>query len=150
MKTAALQQCIQFLLILLFAYAAISKLADHSAFRYQLADFPVLDNYPRLFAWLIPLAELCIVALLFIPSTHLYGFIAASITLTAFTIFLLAMVIFNHHLPCSCGGIISALSWKQHIVFNSFFLTLAVLGLIRTAKQQHKENISTLPLGHRE
>jgi hypothetical protein len=39
------------------------------------------------------------------------------------------MISFDKNLPCSCGGIISKLSWKQHIIFNLFFIVLSVIGI---------------------
>lgn len=39
------------------------------------------------------------------------------------------MMSFSKRLPCSCGGVIALLSWKQHIAFNLFFLSLAVIGI---------------------
>jgi uncharacterized membrane protein YjjP (DUF1212 family) len=39
-------------------------------------------------------------------------------------------MIFNKELPCSCGGIISLLSWGGHLVFNSVFILLAFAGVM--------------------
>jgi hypothetical protein len=129
MKPGILLQGVRFLLILLFAYAAFSKIAGHTIFRAQLTKFPVLGNYSLFLSWFIPYVELCIVALLFIPKFHTSGFFASAILLTIFSIFLILMVSFAVNLPCSCGGIIALLSWKQHIFFNLFFLALSVTGI---------------------
>ncbi|MDX1365731.1 MAG: hypothetical protein R3243_16110, partial [Arenibacter latericius] len=41
-----------------------------------------------------------------------------------------AVLFFAPTLPCSCGGIISLLSWEQHLVFNLVFLLLSIVGII--------------------
>jgi hypothetical protein len=48
----------------------------------------------------------------------------------AFTLYIGAIMTFNKELPCSCGGIISLLSWKEHLVFNSVFILLAFAGVM--------------------
>jgi len=44
------------------------------------------------------------------------------------TVYLALMLGTEKHLPCSCGGAIESLTWRQHILFNLFFLALAGLG----------------------
>jgi hypothetical protein len=46
-----------------------------------------------------------------------------------FTIYILAIIRFSKHLPCSCGGIISELSWKEHLFLNVFLILLAAIGI---------------------
>jgi hypothetical protein len=46
------------------------------------------------------------------------------------------MLAFDTSLPCSCGGIIAKLSWKEHVVFNLFFIANSVAGI----KLQRKIN----------
>ena len=36
------------------------------------------------------------------------------------------ILIYSPYVPCSCGGIVSALSWTQHLILN-IGLTLACL-----------------------
>lgn len=37
-----------------------------------------------------------------------------------------------HNIPCSCGGILESLGWREHLYFNLAFIALAVLALINT------------------
>lgn len=146
MKKETATEILASLLILLFTYAALSKLIDHEIFQDQLLQFPVLHVLPVLFSWLIPVSELFAVFLLFVPTFKLYGFYAALFLLTAFTVFLIFMISFDKHLPCSCGGVISALTWQQHIVFNLFFTALCIIGikLQRRINQQQSDPNSLL------
>ena len=48
------------LYILLFAYAAVSKLLDFESFRIQLAQSPLLSSHTDWVAWTVPLRyDLC-------------------------------------------------------------------------------------------
>lgn len=117
------------LLILLFAYAALSKLFAFNHFIFVLSSAPLIGNYSTLFAALIPALELIIVVLLFIRQTNRTGLIAAVSLLLLFTGYLVFMVLTEPNLPCTCGGVIGQLSWKQHIVFNIFFIILGMAGI---------------------
>jgi putative oxidoreductase len=46
-----------------------------------------------------------------------------------FTFYILYMLLFEKHLPCSCGGVLKEMTWKQHLVFNLFFTAIAFTGL---------------------
>jgi phage shock protein PspC (stress-responsive transcriptional regulator) len=50
--------------------------------------------------------------------------------LTGISAYILLMLISDERLPCSCGGVLQQLSWKQHLIFNLFFLLLAVVGIV--------------------
>jgi hypothetical protein len=54
----------------------------------------------------------------------------------AFTIYIGAIMIFYKELPCSCGGIISALSWPAHLIFNGVFILFAIAAIRLTRQLQ--------------
>ncbi|HEX5154289.1 MAG TPA: MauE/DoxX family redox-associated membrane protein [Parafilimonas sp.] len=137
MKPGFFLQAIQFLLILLLAYAAFSKLADHTVFKSQFIYFPVIGAYSTFFSWFIPSVELIIVILLFIPKYRVAGFYSAAILLAAFSLFLTGMLAFSEKHPCPCGGLLSRLSWPQHLLLNLLFLVLA-LAAIHFSKTNEK------------
>jgi hypothetical protein len=117
------------LLILLFGYTAISKAMHIENFRRALAESPVAHNGAGIIAWLVILAEALIVLLLFFPGSRRIGLYASFGLLSLFTGYLIYMVSFAEKLPCGCGGVISQLSWNQHIFFNLFFLLVNGLAL---------------------
>lgn len=129
------------LLILLFTYAGLSKLTEHAVFSAQLRDFPIPGSYANFLSLFIPITELLTACLLFFASTHLYGLYASLVLLLLFTGFLTFMLLFDKNLPCSCGGIISRLSWKQHIVFNLIFIIISITGIV-LRRQTHKADSS--------
>ena len=133
------------LLILLFVYAAFSKLLAFGQFRFVLNRAPLTGNYSTLFAVLIPTIELIIAALLITPGSSNAGLISAISLLMVFTTYLAFMVLTDPNLPCSCGGVIQQLSWKQHIAFNIFFIVLGIIGIYfqrhTIIEEKHRTNI---------
>ncbi|MGN6196180.1 MAG: MauE/DoxX family redox-associated membrane protein [Ginsengibacter sp.] len=117
------------LLVLLFVYAAVGKLLEYDTFKIQLINSPFLKPFAAIIVWLIPGAELFIAVMLTVMQTRKVALYATLILLVIFTLYITGMLLFAIHLPCSCGGIIQHLSWKQHLLFNLFFMVLAVIGI---------------------
>ncbi|MEO6134160.1 MAG: MauE/DoxX family redox-associated membrane protein [Ginsengibacter sp.] len=120
------------LLIFLFVYASISKLADINTFKADLYNQPFPAFAKPLLIWVIPAIELLISALLIFDSTRLVGLYASLGLMIAFTFYTaIVLMHFFNYVPCSCGGIIKALSWPQHLVFNLFFVLIATIGIVK-------------------
>eukprot|EP01132_Coremiostelium_polycephalum_P019403 gene19403-23070_t len=99
------------------------------SFRDVLSKSPLVTNYNVVIAWTIPLTEIGISILLLIPFTKRRGLYFSMLLMIVFTIYLIYMVLSASQLPCHCGGGISSMSWKEHIIFNIGFIALAVTGL---------------------
>jgi uncharacterized membrane protein YphA (DoxX/SURF4 family) len=125
-----LLEIITFLLVLLFTYASFSKLLDFHTFRSQLNQSPYLAHYAGIIVWLVPLSELLICVLLMLNKTRLAGLYLSFAMMLAFTFYIYAILHFSAFIPCSCGGILSQMSWKQHLVFNIIFTILALAGVL--------------------
>jgi hypothetical protein len=110
------------LLILLFTYAAISKLIDRQHFQAVLAHMLLIKHVAGFISIALPLTELVICALLFMSRTRLLGFYASVGLLISFTIYIGYMIVFAPKLPCNCGGVLEQMSWTQHLVFNIVFI----------------------------
>jgi hypothetical protein len=117
------------LFILLFLYTALSKLSEIALFRLVLRSSPLISGYANLLSILIPAAEIFVSTLLFFPGTRRWGLSASFLLMLIFTVYLAYMISFATQLPCACGGVISRLSWKQHLVFNFVFTLLALTGI---------------------
>lgn len=132
------------LLILLFVYAAMSKLLEYPLFVAQLHTHPYLKLFAGLLAWMVPAAEIITSILLIFALTRLTGLYASALLLIVFTTYLALMLLTDKNLPCSCGGVISGMSWRQHVVFNLFFIALSITGIVlmknrnRTAKSSNR------------
>ncbi|MBN8861264.1 MAG: hypothetical protein J0H29_22930 [Sphingobacteriales bacterium] len=129
MKKTLIIEIISAILILLFTYTSLGKLLNHKGFAVALESIPALKNHTETIAWLLPVCELLIAFLLFIPATRILGLYASLLALVMLTGYLICMVSFMRELPCNCGGVINRLSWKQHIMFNMFFLIINIFVL---------------------
>lgn len=136
MKPKLIPGIIAALLIILFVYTATNKLIDFYGFVRALNKSPLIHSYSRLIAWLVIIAETGVSALLFFDNTRRMGLYAATLLMLAFTLYVAYMILFIPHLPCSCGGIIKYMSWKQHLVFNIGFTCLAALGAFIERKNE--------------
>ena len=119
------------LLILLFTYTALSKLSGYEKFVLLLHESPLIHKGADTIAWLLPVTELIVVLLLFFEHTRRIGLYASLLLLVLFTLYLLYMVLFVADLPCSCGGVLSRMSWQQHILFNLFFIIVNLIAIDR-------------------
>ncbi|MBA4166092.1 MAG: hypothetical protein H0X41_00850 [Chitinophagaceae bacterium] len=125
--------------IAMWGYAAFSKLYVFNNFRFQLLGHPMLLSHATFFAGLVPILEIVIACLLIFPITRKAGALASLSLLILFTMYILYMFGFYPHQPCSCGGIISRLSWSQHILFNMLFIFISFLLSVRKNRIYAKE-----------
>lgn len=121
---------IAYLFIILFMYTAASKLLTIKLFASTLAKSPLIGGLNLLVAWAIPVIEILISIVLIFPSLRKTGIRASLLLMTTFTIYLAYMVLSGSKLPCHCGGVISTMTWQEHIWFNIGFVILAVTGLV--------------------
>ena len=136
MKRQTQMEVISILFILLFIYAAISKLIDFDRFRIQLMQSPILTAFAGIAAWSVHLVEIIVAVLLCVPHWNGIGLYAAFSLMIAFTGYILVILNFSPFVPCSCGGILSALGWAEHLLFNVGFVLLALYGIYLSDRQQ--------------
>lgn len=130
MKRKVVVDIIAACFILLLLYTALSKLLEFAVFRFQLGLSPLLAPIAGFIAWIIPIMEIMIVLLLLFPGTKLRGLYAAAALMVLFTGYVVIMLTTYDHLPCTCGGIVSRLSWPAHLVLNIACTILAVIGIL--------------------
>ena len=130
---------ISYLFVALLVYTASSKLMTLTAFEKVLSRSPLLAGFSELLAWAVPIVEILIALLLIIPFTKRMGLFAALGLMLVFTGYLGYMILSmtDQELPCSCGGVVSLLSWQQHIWFNLGFIGLALIGLLGYRKRNY-------------
>lgn len=123
-------ELIVLLCVLLFVYAAISKLMIYEYTTAQLKLAPLTANIAGFVAWAVPASELVIAAMLCHRKWRRIGLYAFLGLMALFTVYIAQTLFFSEFLPCSCGGAISYLSWSEHLLFNIGFMLLAVLGVL--------------------
>jgi uncharacterized membrane protein YphA (DoxX/SURF4 family) len=121
---------ISLLLILLFVHTGISKIVNYQEFRLQVGQSPFITKYANFISWVLPTMEVIVGILLAFNKTKLLGFYCSLSFMTMFSMYIFLMLHYAPKLPCSCGGIIASLSWKQHLWINILFTLLCVLGVL--------------------
>ena len=129
------------LFVLLFVYTAVSKWLDFDSFKAVITQSPLIGSLPVV-AWLLPVIELLVAAILLYPCTRRTGLYAALILMIVFTGYISYMLLFSSHLPCSCGGVIKYLSWRTHLLFNTIWIVMAVIAI----KLDVSKGVSRKPL----
>ncbi|MFN0256769.1 MauE/DoxX family redox-associated membrane protein [Pedobacter ureilyticus] len=120
------------LYFLLFLYAAASKLISYDKSELQLAKSPITTDYASTLVWLVPTTEI-IIAILLIPSkTRTLALYVALAMMSMFSAYIYAILNYSSSIPCSCGGVLENLGWDEHLLFNIFFMILAVLAILLT------------------
>jgi len=117
------------LYILLFVYAAMSKLLQIEHFRIQIGKSPLLSAFAEIVAWGVPIGEIVISLLLTIPKLRRTGLWLAMGLMSMFTTYIFIILTFSSYIPCSCGGILEKMGWKEHLIFNLVFVFLAAIAL---------------------
>jgi hypothetical protein len=113
-------------------------LLDYTSFRQVLSRSPLIGDKAAVLALALPIIEGLVSALLFIPWTRLWGLYGSLILMSAFTLYLVYMISFTPHLPCSCGGVLKQMTWNQHLIFNIIFLLLSLTGVLLQRVQMQR------------
>jgi putative oxidoreductase len=139
MKKVVIFDILIVLIVILFAYTAFSKLFDQNLFILQMSRSPIyiMQLAAPFLGWIIPVMELLIVAGLMITRFQIKALEASLALFIIFEVYIVSMLLTGLHLPCSCGGVIGKMTWKQHIPFNLFFI--ASSGYALKIKKQQKE-----------
>jgi uncharacterized membrane protein YphA (DoxX/SURF4 family) len=127
------------LYIVLFVYAAVSKLLDFENFQVQLGQSPLLSAFAGWIAFIVPISELIIAALLVFPRYRLLAMYMAFSLMIMFTAYIIIILNFSPFVPCSCGGILEKLGWKEHLIFNIAFCLSGIAALLMLRRlEMHK------------
>ena len=129
-------EIISMLFLLLFVYAAVSKLLDYQKFKIQLVQSPLLATYASILVWFIPTLEL-IIAMILLSKYKSLGLKLCLGLMIVFTIYIWYTLNYSDYIPCSCGGIISDLNWTEHLIFNLFWIVFAIITISTNKGAKH-------------
>jgi uncharacterized membrane protein YphA (DoxX/SURF4 family) len=135
------------LYVLLFVYAAVSKLMDFENFKVQLGQSPLISTFASWVSWLVPLVELFIAILLVFPKSRIYGLLAALSMMIMFTAYIFIILNYSAFVPCSCGGILEKMDWTEHLIFNFVFVIVAIFAIVfdRSVRDSWIREMKLLP-----
>ena len=135
MKKKLVIEIIAFVFIVLFLYASVSKILDYQKFKVQIGQSPLLTGFGGIIPWLVIVVELLIAALIMIPRFRLFAFFCSFSLMVMFTAYIIAILNFSSYVPCSCGGILEKLTWRDHLIFNCLFVVLALVAIVLQAEE---------------
>jgi len=142
MKRNIIVEIISATLILLFLYAGVIKFLDFKVFIHDMDNQPFPNWMTPYFVWTIPAIEIMISITLIFERTRKIGLWASFILMSLFTIYTATVLLhFFDRIPCSCGGVIKNLTWKQHMFFDLFFEGISIAGILlinKSTKQKKK------------
>lgn len=140
MKKTFVIEIFSCLFIVLFTYAAITKLIDYQKFVVQIGQSPLLTAFAGWIAWMIPLTEIIVCLMLAIPRLRLIGLYASFSLMVMFTTYIICILTLSVYVPCSCGGVLEKLGWAEHLFFNIGFMVLAATGVLLHYSQRVHAN----------
>nr|WP_068890385.1 MauE/DoxX family redox-associated membrane protein [Pedobacter panaciterrae] len=123
-------EVISALYIILFIYAALSKVQDFQKFKVELGKSPILNGCSNSIAVVVPGIELTLSVLLAMKRFQYYALYCSFCLMVIFSTYIIAILKFSSFIPCSCGGILQNMTWTQHLIFNLCFVCLAAAGIL--------------------
>lgn len=138
-------EIIVFMLMLLFMYAAVSKLMSFKLFEAQLSRAILIAPFSGILWWAVPAVEIIVTLLLFVPRTRLIGLYGSIVLMVSFTVYIGTILLFFYDSrPCTCGGILSSLGWTEHLIFNMAFVVLSAVGVKVQINKQASQLSTTI------
>ena len=133
--------------MLIFLYSALAKFFDFVGFNSELAKSPFLHPIAGFMAWLVPVSELIVGALLIFRRTRGFALYTYFYMMVAFTCYVYLMMKKAYYLPCACMGIIDNLGWEAHLVVNILITCLVLVAILLHTKNIPQEVITVRPAG---
>lgn len=124
------KQIVIYFFIILFVYAAVSKLTDFENFQVQIAQSPLLSAFATPIAYGVVLGELLIALMLCFSKSRTLGLYLFLGFMTAFTVYIFLILNYSPFVPCSCGGVLEKMGWWEHLWFNGVVCFLCVLVIL--------------------
>lgn len=120
------------LLALVFAVAAVGKLADRAGTRRALVEFGVPDSLAEPGALVLPFAELAVSAFCLVGPVAVWGAMGALVLLAFFSTGIAASLARGRRPDCHCfGQLHSAPAGPGTLARNAVFIVLAGVILLR-------------------
>lgn len=130
--------------ILLFTYAAVSKVLDFQNFRIQLGQSPLLTIYAGFISYFIPALEIVLSICLMIPRFRKPAIATSCFLMFLFSVYIVMILNFTSFVPCSCGGVLEKLGWTEHLIFNAVFVLLGLISILFQSNLKHTLIISAI------
>ncbi|OJV51000.1 MAG: hypothetical protein BGO31_11070 [Bacteroidetes bacterium 43-16] len=144
-----LSEIFVYFIALLWLYTSVYKFLQLDNGIEQLSNSPFVAPFATWFGYGLPIIELALCVLLLFSTTRKYALYGSIALLTVFTIYIIVILNFyRSEVPCTCGGIISKLSWKNHIYFNLTFILMGILALVEPYIKPQQRSFDAISMKH--
>jgi len=126
---------VAYFFMVLFCYAAVSKMLDFENFQVQLAQSPLLSAYAGFVSYGVIGLEFIICIFLASPKFRTFGLYFSLGLMISFTVYIYLILNYSEFVPCSCGGILEKMGWTEHLIFNVCCVILAFSALVFIEKE---------------
>ena len=131
---------ISFVFVVLWLYVSIDKFLHFEEFKRAIYMQEIPRQLIKWTYWSIPPIEMITAMLLLYEKFRSIGLALSGMLMGIFTAYMAYIVFGNfEHMPCSCGGIFTAMGWKLHLATNTLLFIMAIYGLINFHRQKRKE-----------
>jgi hypothetical protein len=125
------------LIFMMLLYASFSKYFDFAGFQRAMHNQPFPSWFSDVLVIILPPIEIITAILIAVEKKRIAGLKTTIALMTAFTLYIIAILLHLFPMvPCTCGGIIRLMSWPQHLLFNLFFIAIAIIALKTTVENQ--------------
>jgi putative oxidoreductase len=134
------------LIVMMWLYASSSKYFDFAGFKRDMHKQPFPTWLSNILVIILPPIEITTALIVAWQKTRRIGLVITECLMSAFTLYIIAIMFnFFPRVPCSCGGIIKSFTWKEHLIFNLFFVAIGIIGLLLN-KASENNNIQKLKI----
>ncbi|WP_286897662.1 MULTISPECIES: MauE/DoxX family redox-associated membrane protein [Sphingobacterium] len=128
-------------IILFWLYVGMDKIWIHDAFELSLVHQPLIGSFAPVLSWLMPLLEISLAVLLFMPHKKLerLGWSVSLLLILIFSIYI-ALGVFGilKNAPCMCSSFLTNVNRITHLWINALLFILTLAGLFLSRKTSNK------------
>ncbi|MGJ1271004.1 MauE/DoxX family redox-associated membrane protein [Sphingobacterium siyangense] len=128
-------------MILFWLYVGMDKIWIHDAFELSLVHQPLIGAFAPVLSWLMPLLEISLAVLLFMPLKKLeyLGWSVSLLLILIFSIYI-ALGVFGilKNAPCMCSSFLTNVNRITHLWINALLFILTLAGLFLSRKTSNK------------
>ncbi|MFC3355525.1 MauE/DoxX family redox-associated membrane protein [Sphingobacterium zeae] len=128
-------------MILFWLYVGMDKIWIHDAFELSLVHQPIIGAFAPVLSWLMPLLEISLAVLLFMPSKKLeyLGWSLSLLLILIFSIYI-ALGVFGvlKDAPCMCSSFLTNVNRITHLWINALLFMLSLAGFFISSKTSNR------------
>lgn len=128
-------------MILFWLYVGMDKIWIHDAFELSLVRQPLIGAFAPILSWLMPLLEISLAVLLFMPNKKLeyLGWSVSLLLILIFSIYI-ALGVFGllKDAPCMCSSFLTNVNRITHLWINGLLFILSLTGFFMSSKPANK------------